>query len=139
MKLRTKLNLLKNAKLHFKNANARIKLIDQTTGEIQIVHDYKQFRKQLKSKTANYNFYFGTRDYDKIIETLENIRDYIEHRFSILSDDEYNDLICGDGILSIVDDGIDEFDKDGCLIQADVDKLCEFCIQMCQEYEQRYE
>jgi hypothetical protein len=71
---------------------------------------------------------------ENLLKLINTIHDYIEHRFSILSDDEYNDLVCGDGILSIVDDGIAEYDKDNCLTQDDIDKLCEFCIQMCQEY-----
>lgn len=65
---------------------------------------------------------------------IENIKGYINARYENMTNDEFNCLAHGCGLLSIVDEGIAKYDEANMLTETDINELTEYSDTKYQEY-----
>lgn len=67
-------------------------------------------------------------------QLIQNIKDFIDTSFNVMTYDEYENLCYGTGTLSVLDNALSQYDSDCTLDDNDVAMLAKYCCDKSNEF-----
>lgn len=71
-------------------------------------------------------------------QTIQNIKDFIDTSFKIMTYNEYENMCCGTGTLSVLDNALIQHDSDCTLDDNDVAMLAKYCCDKSDEFGKQF-